>query len=125
MGMRRADEIAEQHTGQVDVVDVIALALCEAGILHAPPRMAEALELAAALLAAFGGHIVHCAASLAAFISAAAARMARTMFWYPVHLQRLPAMPKRTSSSVGFAFSCSRRCARVIIPGVQKPHCSP
>ena len=31
----------------------------------------------------------------------------------------------RISASVGEGFSCSRRCARVIMPGVQKPHCSP
>src|SRR3974390_2203109 len=37
----------------------------------------------------------------------------------------LPEMPMRISSSVGDGFSLSRRCARTIMPGVQKPHCSP
>src|SRR5229473_4187108 len=34
-------------------------------------------------------------------------------------------MPKRISSSLGLGFSCSRRYPRVIMPGVQKPHCRP
>src|SRR4029078_13322335 len=37
----------------------------------------------------------------------------------------LPEMPIRISDSVGDGFSLSRRCARMIMPGVQKPHCSP
>src|ERR1700733_3845066 len=34
-------------------------------------------------------------------------------------------MPIRISASDGDGFSCSKRCARKIMPGVQKPHCSP
>ena len=79
MGIGRPDEIAEQHAWQVDIVDVIALALGEAHILDAAARGPEALELGGT----FGlcrAHLVHCAASLAAFISAAAAMIALTMF---------------------------------------------
>src|SRR5213592_1031638 len=34
-------------------------------------------------------------------------------------------MPMRISSSDGDGFSLSSRCARTIMPGVQKPHCRP
>src|ERR1700682_5408323 len=34
-------------------------------------------------------------------------------------------MPMRISASDGDGFSLSSRCARTIMPGVQKPHCSP
>jgi hypothetical protein len=34
-------------------------------------------------------------------------------------------MPIRISASVGLGFSFSSRCARMIMPGVQKPHCRP
>src|SRR6201996_937690 len=37
----------------------------------------------------------------------------------------LPEMPMRISCSLGEAFSCKSRCARTIMPGVQKPHCRP
>jgi hypothetical protein len=35
VGVGAADEIAEEHSGQLDVVDVVALALGEAGVFHA------------------------------------------------------------------------------------------
>src|SRR5208283_1408763 len=34
-------------------------------------------------------------------------------------------MPMRISSSEGLLFSCKSLYARTIMPGVQKPHCSP
>src|SRR5215207_8368015 len=34
-------------------------------------------------------------------------------------------MPRRISSSLGLPFSRRSPCARMIMPGVQKPHCSP
>src|SRR5579872_6459463 len=37
----------------------------------------------------------------------------------------LPEMPARISSSEGDGFSFKSRCARRIMPGVQKPHCRP
>src|SRR5262249_24683572 len=54
----------------------------------------------------------------------AAARSARTILTYPVHMQRLPLRPTRISSSVGSALSRSSSRAAKIIPGVQNPHCS-
>ena len=63
-GMRegRAVEVAEQHAGQLDVIDVIALALGEADVLDALPLAAHALELFFPLFAGHG-HVVHSAAS--------------------------------------------------------------
>ena len=61
----RAHEIAVQHAGQLQIVDVIALALGEADILDALALAAEAFELRFALRAR-GGHVVHSAASLGA-----------------------------------------------------------
>ena len=115
-----ADEVAEQHARHLDVVHIVALALGEACILHPLSFTAEALQLLGARFDAF--HLIgHHAASFAfaELISPAAARTALTMFWYPVHRQRLPAMPNRISSSIGSGFSLRRRCTRTIIPGVQ------
>ena len=47
---------------------------------------------------------------------------ASTIFAYPVHRHRLPAMASRTSSSVGLGFSSSSAFAASTMPGVQKPH---
>ena len=49
MGMRRTDEIAKQHAGQLDVVDIVALALGEAYVFDALALAAHALELFGAL----------------------------------------------------------------------------
>jgi hypothetical protein len=47
------------------------------------------------------------------------------MFSYPVHRQTWPDIASRTSSSVGSGLLSSSHRAVIIIPGVQKPHCSP
>ena len=49
----RADEIAEQHAGQFEIVDIIALALGEADVLDALAPGAEAFELLCARLGRF------------------------------------------------------------------------
>src|SRR6516225_2240843 len=74
----RADKIAEQHTRQFEVVDVVALTLGKADILDALAPGAEALELLRPLLGrlGFGRHF---AASLALFICSAAAWIALTI----------------------------------------------
>ena len=62
MAVGRADEVAVDHAGQLQVVDIVALALDEADVLDALALAAHALEL----LGAFGGgggHVVHSAAS--------------------------------------------------------------
>ena len=41
------------------------------------------------------------------------------MLWYPVQRHRLPWMPSRISSSVGFGFSASRSTVAMTMPGVQ------
>ena len=83
MAVARAVEVAVQHAGQLDVVDVIALALDEA-------RVFDALALAPQALQAFGafdrggdGRSVHSAASLNStpLSLAAAYWIALTMFW--------------------------------------------
>ena len=48
-----------------------------------------------------------------------------TMFSYPVHRQTWPDIASRTSSSVGSGLRSSSHRAVIIMPGVQKPHCSP
>ena len=79
----RADEIAEQHARHIVVVDIVALALSEAGVFDALAFAAEAFELLdprpTGLDVGFdlGGHP---AASLALFIMSAAARIALTIF---------------------------------------------
>jgi hypothetical protein len=80
MCIGRADEIAEQHAGKLKIVDIVALALGEPRILDALALRTEALEGGGAF-GFRGSHLVHCAASLAAFSSAAAARIALTIFW--------------------------------------------
>ncbi len=79
MAVRRADEVAEQHAGQLDVVDIVALALGEAGVLDPLPGAAQAFQLRAALARA-RNRGVHSAASRCAFSWSAAARTALTMF---------------------------------------------
>jgi hypothetical protein len=81
VGVGAADEIAEEHARQLDVVDVVALALGEARILDALARGAHALQLLDAVLAADRGLVGHSAASTLAFITVAAARIDFTMFW--------------------------------------------
>src|SRR5262249_8519742 len=49
----------------------------------------------------------------------------RTIVVYPVHRQIWPEMASRMVSSSGSGFLSSRARAVIIIPGVQKPHCSP
>ena len=82
------------------------------------PVTSRASSLRSARLAEFGrrglgvgGHGV---------TPASAARWtARTMFWYPVHRQRLPSSPSRISSSLGWGLVRSRSAAAMIMPGVQ------
>jgi hypothetical protein len=47
------------------------------------------------------------------------------MFSYPVHRQTCPEIASRTSASVGSGLPSSSHRAVIIMPGVQKPHCSP
>jgi hypothetical protein len=51
--------------------------------------------------------------------------MDRTMFSYPVQRQTWPDIASLTSASVGFGLLSSSQRAVIIMPGVQKPHCSP
>ena len=60
--VRRAVEFAVEHAGQLDVVDVIALALGEADVLDALALTAHAFEFFGAF-GGGGGHVVHSAAS--------------------------------------------------------------
>ena len=121
MSVARAMKVAVQHSGQFDVVDVIAAPLGEAHVLDALAIAAHALQFFGALERGGCGGVVHSAASLNSRPASLAAAywMARTMFWYPVQRQRLPEMPTRISLSVGFGFSCNSRWARTIMPGVQ------
>ena len=49
VGVGRADEVAVDHAGQLQIVDVVALALGEADVLDALALAAEALQLLGAL----------------------------------------------------------------------------
>ncbi len=78
----RAYEIAEQHAGHFDVVDVVALALGEADILDALARGAQPMELRFAVDRRGFGYIIHySAASRGACSCPAAALIDLTMFW--------------------------------------------
>jgi hypothetical protein len=48
-----------------------------------------------------------------------------TMFSYPVQRQTWPDIASLTSASVGSGLLSSSHRAVIIMPGVQKPHCSP
>jgi len=48
-----------------------------------------------------------------------------TMFSYPVHRHVWPEIASRTSCCVGSGLWSSSHRAVIIMPGVQKPHCSP
>ena len=80
MRIGRADEIAEQHARQFQVVDIVALALGETRVLDPLARGSEAVQRGDALFLRRGS-FVHYADSFISFIFAAAARMAFTMFW--------------------------------------------
>ena len=54
----------------------------------------------------------------------AAMRMASSIFLYPVQRQILPWMAFFTSCLEGFKFTSSRDLAEMIMPGIQKPHCT-
>jgi hypothetical protein len=79
MGILAADEIAVDHSCHLDIVDVVALALGKAGVLHPLARRTHAFQVGGAGDLVWG-QVVHCAASLAVLISVAACRMALTMF---------------------------------------------
>ena len=76
-------EVAVQHAGQLDVVDVIAAPLGEAHVLDALALAAHALQFFGALERGGAVGSVHSAASLNStpLILAAAYWMALTMFW--------------------------------------------
>ena len=62
VSVRRAIEVAVKHAGQLQVVDVIALALDETDVLDALSFAAHAFEFDGAF-GGGGGHVVHSAAS--------------------------------------------------------------
>ena len=62
VAVRRAVEVAIEHAGQLQIVDVIALALSETDVLDALALAAHAFELGGAF-GGGGGHVVHSAAS--------------------------------------------------------------
>ena len=79
MCIGRAHKITKQHAGQFNVIDVIALALCETGILDALARCTKATQRSRAFFL-WRGRLIHYADSFISFIFAAASRMAFTMF---------------------------------------------
>jgi hypothetical protein len=82
MGVGGAHEVAMHHVRQLDVVDIIALALREADILNALAFAAHAFQAGLAGLTG-DDHLVHSAASwkLRPLSLAAAYWIALTMFW--------------------------------------------
>ena len=77
----RADEIAEQHARHLDVVDIVALALDEAGVLDAPAGAAEALAACRRVPCDAGLRDVHSAASFFGAHVDGGGSIALTMFW--------------------------------------------
>ena len=62
VAVRRAHQVAVEHAGQLQIVDVIALALGEADVFDALSLAAHAFEFFGAF-GGGGGHVVHSAAS--------------------------------------------------------------
>ena len=80
-----AHEVAEQHARQLQVVDVVALALDEADVLLALARAADAAQRRLALFLGHGGDLSHHSAASEAWLEvdlsrSAAWRTALTMF---------------------------------------------
>src|SRR5438132_14042680 len=105
MGVGAAYDRHVQHSRQLDVVDVAALAGQELSVLLAQRRDADALACV--------GRDAH------AGTPCDADRTAATMLWYPVQRQRLPSRPWRISSSLGFGLASSSLIAAITMPGVQ------
>jgi hypothetical protein len=80
MAVGAAGEVAEQHAGQLEVVDIAAPALDEADVFLALPGAAQALKRCFAARAGFDGVRHHSAASLAPWSLVAAYWIAFTMF---------------------------------------------
>src|SRR5271169_4993056 len=115
MRVGTAHHLSVNHVGQVNVIHIIPLALDEPQVFLAFDGVAHATNFRSRLLHYFAPPSILAAANCTAL----------TMFWYPVQRQRLPEMPQRISSSVGFLFFCSRTYDDISMPGVQKPHCRP
>ena len=81
MAIGAADEVAEQHAGQLDVVDIAAAALDEADILLALAGAADAAQRGFALFLGQWGRGVHSAASLWRRAGWRRVCTALTMFW--------------------------------------------
>ena len=85
MAVLAAGEVAEQHARQLQVVDVVALALDEADVLLALARAADAAQRRLALFLGHGGGLGHHSAASGAWLEvdfrwSAAWRTALTMF---------------------------------------------
>jgi len=68
-----------QHTRQLYIIDIVALALREPGIFNPFAGTTHTLEVGNAIFAC--DFVLHCAASLAEFNSDAADRIDFTIFW--------------------------------------------
>ena len=77
MGQRRPHDVHVQHAGHLDVVDVVSLALDEAGVLLAQAALAHALQRGESFR---GVHAASCWCCSACSLSAAH-WIALTMFW--------------------------------------------
>jgi hypothetical protein len=81
MRMRRADEIAVQHARQFQIVDIIALALREAGVLDALALAAHAFEWLRVVPAWESCRSFRGLLEFTPLILSAAYWIALTMFW--------------------------------------------
>src|SRR5215207_63661 len=120
MRVGAAQHRAVQHARQHEVVDIVALTAQEASVLLAHPAPETNIRVVRR-----DGH--DAATSSVSVIRgwAAAQRIARTMFSYPVQRHRLPEIASRISASDGSGLASRSQRAVNIIPGVQKPHCKP
>mmetsp|Transcript_1089 Transcript_1089/g.2920 ORF Transcript_1089/g.2920 Transcript_1089/m.2920 type:complete len:772 (+) Transcript_1089:648-2963(+) len=78
---RRTHDVHVQHAGHLDVVDIVALALNEAGVLLAQTALAHALQGGAALEQLRVSRCVHAASFWVSRSLTAAYSTALTMFW--------------------------------------------
>src|SRR5919108_677728 len=117
--VRRTDELDVARAVPLHVVEEDALALDEPLVLLARHVLADEPRLGLPLLddeRPLGGDRRLCH-SLTSWPDAA--RIARTMFTYPVQRQMLPWMARRISSSLGRGFRSTSALALISIPGVQ------
>ena len=107
--VRAAHDVHVQHPGQLDVVDVVALAADEARVFLALHGVTHAADFCIGPGSVHGAPPIFWAACWTAF----------TILRYPVQRHRLPEIAWRISCSLGLRFCSSSALHVMSMPGVQ------